>query len=185
MLALTAGTVLLWRKSGFPKGALKIFRWMSSWHHLWRIGIPDQILHMDPILYMDPSPHTDQIPHVDQIPQKDQSPHMNIIVLTHLFRREDLRIMDMCIILQIIMFISPRRISLLTPMLTLPPLLWNEVDWHLCHLSLMELVEWWTLCHPFRCGWWRKRTNLLCSLQMKLIIWRIFWRHEFAWRGAS
>ena len=74
---------------------------------------------MDQILHMDPSPHTDQIPHVDQIPQKDQSPHMNIIVLTRLFRKEDLRIMDMCIILQIIMFISPRRISLLIHMLTL------------------------------------------------------------------
>ena len=54
---------------------------------------------------MDPSPHMDQIPHVDQ------SPHMNIIVLIILFRREDLRAMNMCIILQIIMFISPRRIS--------------------------------------------------------------------------
>ena len=72
---------------------------------------------MDQILHMDPSPHT------DQIPQKDQSPHMNIIVLTCLFRREDLRIMDMCIILQIIMSISPRRISLLTLMLILTPLM--------------------------------------------------------------
>ena len=72
---------------------------------------------------MDPSPHTDQTPHVDQIPQKDQSPHMNIIVLTRLFRREDPRIMDMCIILQIIMSISPRRISLHTHMLTLTPLM--------------------------------------------------------------
>ena len=78
---------------------------------------------MDQILHMDPSPHTDQIPHVDHIPQKDQSPHMNIIVLTRLFRREDLRIMDMCIILQIIMSISPRRISLLTLMLILTPLM--------------------------------------------------------------
>ena len=78
---------------------------------------------MDQILHMDPSPHTDRIPHVDHIPQKDQSPHMNIIVLTRLFRREDLRIMDMCIILQIIMSISPRRISLLTLMLTLTPLM--------------------------------------------------------------
>ena len=58
---------------------------------------------------MDPSPHTDQTPHMDHIPQKDQSPHMNIIMLTLLFRREDLRIMDMCIILQIIMFISPQK----------------------------------------------------------------------------
>ena len=78
---------------------------------------------MDQILHMDPSPHTDQIPHADQIPQKDQSPHMSIIVLAHLFRREDLRIMDMCIILQIIMFISPRRISLLTLMLILTRLM--------------------------------------------------------------
>ena len=78
---------------------------------------------MDQILHMDPSPHTDQIPHMDQIPQKDQSPDMNIIVLTRLFRREDLRIMDMCIILQIIMSISPQRISLLTLMLTLTPLM--------------------------------------------------------------
>ena len=75
------------------------------------------------ILHMDPSPHTDQIPHMDQIPQKDQSPHMNIIVLTHMFHREDLGIMDMCIILLIIMFISPRRISLLIHMLTLTPLM--------------------------------------------------------------
>ena len=74
-------------------------------------------------LHMDPSPHMDHIPHVDQIPQMDQSPHMNIIVLTLLFRREDLRIMNMCIILQIIMFISPRRISLLIHMLTLTSLL--------------------------------------------------------------
>ena len=74
---------------------------------------------MDLILHMDPNPHMDQIPHVDQIPQKDQSPHMNIIVLMHLFRREALRVVNMCIILQIIMFISPRRIYLLTHMLTL------------------------------------------------------------------
>ena len=62
---------------------------------------------MDQILHMDPSPHTDQIPHVDQIPQKDQSPHMIIIVITLLFRRVELRAMNMHIILQIIMFISP------------------------------------------------------------------------------
>ena len=62
---------------------------------------PDLILHMDLIL------------HVDQIPQMDQSPHMIIIVLTLLFRRVELSVMNMCIILQIIMFISPRRISLL------------------------------------------------------------------------
>ena len=67
------------------------------------------------ILHMDSSPHTDQTPHVDQ------SPHMNIIMLTRLFRREDLMIMDMRIILQIIMSISPRRISLHTLMLTLTP----------------------------------------------------------------
>ena len=78
---------------------------------------------MDQILHMDPSPHMVQIPHVDQIPQKDQSSHMNIIVLTLLFRREDLRAMNMCTILQTIMFISPRRISLLIHMLTLTPLL--------------------------------------------------------------
>ena len=90
---------------------------------------------------------------------------MNIIVLTLLFRREDLRVVNMCIILQIIMFISPRRISLPIHMLTLATLIWNEVDWRLCHLSLMELAEWWTLCHPSRCGWWRKRTNLLCRIR--------------------
>ena len=78
---------------------------------------------MDQILHMDPRPHKDQIPHVDQITQKDQSPHMIIIVLTLLFRREELRAMNMCIILQIIMFISPRRIYLLIHMLTLTPLL--------------------------------------------------------------
>ena len=75
------------------------------------------------ILHMDLSPHSDQIPHVDQIPQKDQNPHMIIIGLTLLFRREDLRAMNMCIFLQIIMFISPRRISLLIHMLTLTPLM--------------------------------------------------------------
>ena len=78
---------------------------------------------MDQILHMDPSPHTDQIPHMDQIPQKDQSPHMNIIVLTTLFRREKLRVMNMSTILLIIMFISPRRISLLIHMLILTPLM--------------------------------------------------------------
>ena len=78
---------------------------------------------MDRILHMDPSPHTDQIPHVDQIPQKDQNPHMIIIVLTPLFRREELRAMNMSIILLIIMFISPRRISLLIHMLTLTSLM--------------------------------------------------------------
>ena len=72
---------------------------------------------------MDPSPDTDLIPHVDQIPQKDQNPHMNIIVLTLLFCREELRAMNMSIILQTIMFISPRRISLLIHMLTLTPLM--------------------------------------------------------------
>ena len=76
---------------------------------------------MDQILHMDPSPHTDQIPHMDQIPQKDQSPHMIIIVLTTLSRRVELRAMNMCIILQTIMFISPRRISLLIHMLILTP----------------------------------------------------------------
>ena len=78
---------------------------------------------MDQILHMDPSPHTDQIPHMDQIPQMDQSPHMIIILLTLLFRRESLKATNMSIILQIIMFISPRRISLLTLMLTLTPLM--------------------------------------------------------------
>ena len=58
---------------------------------------------------MDPSPHTDQIPHMDHIPQKDQSPHMNIIVLTTLFRREELRAMNMSIILLIIMFIMSSK----------------------------------------------------------------------------
>ena len=72
---------------------------------------------------MYPSPHTDQTPHMDHIPQKDQSPHMIIIVLTPLFRRVELRAMNMCIILQIIMFISPRRIYLLIHMLTLTPLM--------------------------------------------------------------
>ena len=90
---------------------------------------------------------------------------MNIIVLTVLFRKENLKAMNMCIILQIIMFISPRRITLLIHMLTLTPLLWNEVHWLQCHLSLTELAEWWTLCDPSRCGWWRKRTNLLCSVR--------------------
>ena len=79
--------------------------------------------HTDQILHMDPSPHTDQIPHMDHISQEDQSPHMNIIVLTTLFRREEPRAMNMSIILLIIMFISPRRISLLTHMLTLTPLM--------------------------------------------------------------
>ena len=65
----------------------------------------------------------DQILHMDQIPQMDQSPHMIIIVLTTLFRRVELRAMNMCIILQTIMFISPRRISLLIHMLTLTSLM--------------------------------------------------------------
>ena len=78
---------------------------------------------MDKKFHMDPSPHTDQIPHVDQIPQKDQSPHMIIIGLTTLFRWVELRAMNMCIILQIIMFISLRRIFLLIHMLTLTPLM--------------------------------------------------------------
>ena len=65
----------------------------------------------------------DLILHMDQIPQRDQSPHMIIIVLTLLFRRVELRAMNMRIILQIIMFISPRRISLLIHMLTLTPLM--------------------------------------------------------------
>ena len=78
---------------------------------------------MDQILRTDPSPYTDQIPHVDQIPQMDQSPHMIIIVLTTLFRRVELRATNMHIILQIIMFIRPRRISLLIHMLTLTPLM--------------------------------------------------------------
>ena len=72
---------------------------------------------MDQILHMDPSPH------MDQIPQLDKSPHMIIIMLTTLFRRVELRAMNMHIILQIIMFISPRRISLLIHMLTLTPLM--------------------------------------------------------------
>ena len=60
---------------------------------------------------------------MDQISQMDQSPHMTIIVLTNLFRRVELRAMNMCIIPQTIMFISPRRISLLIHMLTLTPLM--------------------------------------------------------------
>ena len=72
---------------------------------------------------MDLSPHMDRIPHVDQIPQKDQSPHMNIIVLELLFCTEDLRAMNMSIILLTIMFIGPRKTSLLTHMLTLTPLM--------------------------------------------------------------
>ena len=78
---------------------------------------------MDQILHMDPSPHMDQTPHMDQIPQMGQIPHMIIIVLTPLFRRVELRDINMRIILQIIMFISPRRISLLMHMLILTTLL--------------------------------------------------------------
>ena len=89
---------------------------------------------------MDPSPHTEQIPHVDQIPQKDQNPHMIIIVLTPLFRREELRAMNMCIILQTIMFIGPKRITLLIHMHTLTPPVLSEMVWHLCHLSHMVLA---------------------------------------------
>ena len=89
---------------------------------------------------------------------------MIIIVLIHMFRRER-RIMNMSIILQIIRFISPQRISLLTHIHTLTPLLWNEVHLLQCHHSQLVLVEWWTLCHPSRCGWWRKRTNLLCRVR--------------------
>ena len=95
---------------------------------------------MDQILHMGPSPHMDLIPHVDQIPQKDQSPHMNIIVLTLLFCREDLRVTNMCIILEIIMFIIPRRITLLIHMLTLTLPMLSEMVWHLCHLSHMVLA---------------------------------------------
>ena len=78
---------------------------------------------MDQNPHMDPSPHMDQIPQVDQIPHMDPNPHMNIIVLTTLFRREEPRAMNMSIILLIVMFISPRRISLLIHMLTLTPLM--------------------------------------------------------------
>ena len=83
----------------------------------------DQSLHMDPSPHMDQIPHGDQIPHVDQIPHMDPNPHMNIIVLTLLFHRENQRVMNICIILEIIMFISPRRISLLIHMLILTTLL--------------------------------------------------------------
>ena len=60
----------------------------------------------------------DLILHMDQIPEVVQSPHMIIVMLTLLFRRVELRAMNMRIILQIIMFISPRRISPLIHMLT-------------------------------------------------------------------
>ena len=96
---------------------------------------------MDQILHMDPSPHTDKIPHMDQIPQKDQSPHMIIIVLTPVFRREELRAMNMSIILLTIMFISPRRITLPIHMHTLTPPMLSEMVWHLCHLSHMVHAE--------------------------------------------
>ena len=78
---------------------------------------------MDQILHMDPSPHTDQIPHMDQIPQEDQSPHINIIVQTTLFHREEPRAMNMSIIRLTIMFISPQRISVLIHLLILTPLM--------------------------------------------------------------
>ena len=78
---------------------------------------------MDQNLHVDPSPHMDQILHMDQIPHVDQKPHMNITVLTLLFRRESRKAMNMRIILQTIMFISPRRISLLIHMLILTTLL--------------------------------------------------------------
>ena len=47
----------------------------------------------------------------------------HIIVLTLLFRSGSLKAMNMCIILQTIIFISPQRISLLIHMLILTPLL--------------------------------------------------------------
>ena len=58
-------------------------------------------------------------------------------------------------------------------LLTLTPLMWNEMDWLLCHPSRMELAEWWTLCHPFRCGWWRKRTNLFCRVRSPDVLNRL------------
>ena len=72
---------------------------------------------------MDQNLHMNRILHLDQIPHVDPNPHMNIIVLTLLFRRERLRAMNMCIILQTIMFISPQRIYLLIHMLILTTLL--------------------------------------------------------------
>ena len=89
---------------------------------------------------MDQILHIDQIPHMDHIPQKDQSPHMIIIVLTTLSCRVEQRTMNMCIILQTIMFISPRRITLLIHMHTLTPLILSEMVWHLCHLSHIVLA---------------------------------------------
>ena len=166
MLELTAGMALLWAKSGFPKVVLKIFRWMSSWHHRWRIWTPDQI------------------PQEDQSLQEDQNPQlvktMLVPVLMRLTCRETTRNMNMSVTPQIIMFINPQTSSLHIHMSTLIPLLLRELHWLQCHLSHMVLAGWWTLCHPFRCGWWRNQTNHFCGsgLQMKIIIWRICWGPE-------
>ena len=46
ILVLTAGMGHLWRRYGYPKAILRIFLWMSSWHHLGRRQSPDQRHHM-------------------------------------------------------------------------------------------------------------------------------------------
>ena len=59
-------------------------------------------------------------------------------------------------------------------------LMWNEVDWLLCHLSLMELAEWWTLCTPSDVGGEEKELISYegSCLQTNLNVWRLCWRPE-------
>ena len=144
-LVLTAGTVHLWRKSGFLKAFWKIFRWMSSWHHRWRRNFPGQILHRD------------------QSRQMDADPLM--VALMPLFRREtDSELMNMSIILRTTMFTNLQGISLLIHSITIT-LLWREMHILQCLSSPSMHFVTLLLSHPFRCGWLRRRTNLFCRVR--------------------
>ena len=160
LLELTAETVHLWRKSGFPKAFWKIFRWMSSWHHRWRRNFPGQILHRD------------------QSRQMDADPLM--VALMSLFCREtNSDLMNMSIIRWTTMFTNHRRISMPIHSITIT-LLWREIHILQCLSSPLMHFATLLLSHPFRCGWLRRRTNLFCRFRSSdnWNVWWISWRPD-------
>ena len=122
ILVLTAGMDLLWRRSGYLSSALRIFLWMSSWHHQGRRQTPDTYRY------------------------RTHLSHPNANVLQEII----LRLMNMSVFLQTAMFIKLRTFLLIhmSTIHLLQGYLLGLQSWSSQMLHLDSLLR----SHPWRCA---------------------------------
>ena len=139
ILVLTAGMDHLWRRSGYLNSVLRIFLWMSSWHHQGRRQTRDLWLHMAQRL------HTDT--------------WLTWVTLTPMFCRETiLSLMNMSVFHQIAMFIGLRTFLLIH--MSIIHLLQGYLLGLQSQNSQMLHLDSLLPSHPWKCGG-RSRINFL------------------------